>query len=130
MRRLILLSMSFLPGIPAAAHAASFDCRAARLQAELAVCSDPDLSAADDVLARAYHNRLAVSPMPLDIRNQQRAWLAIRNQCNSRNCLVALYQHRINELEQPAPVPPRLRAPERQPNVDDQDFRLPPIRPR
>ena len=57
-------------------HAASFDCAKARTPGEKAVCSSPELSAADDKLARAY--RAAQTSVPeaakLD-RESQRIWL-------------------------------------------------------
>ena len=57
--------------------AASFDCKAAKTVRERAVCADPELSKADDALARAYNDAQTAAPESYrsELRNQQRAWL-------------------------------------------------------
>lgn len=79
-------------------HAASFDCSRAENKAEILICGVPELSALDVKLAKLYRQaREAVSDR-VELRNQQRAWLKERNQCDHVACLQNLYQKRIVEL--------------------------------
>src|SRR5690606_2185349 len=76
-------------------HAASFDCSRAENKAEILICGVPELSALDVKLAKLYRQaREAVSDR-VELRNQQRAWLKERNQCDHVACLQNLYQKRI-----------------------------------
>ncbi|MGA2085278.1 MAG: lysozyme inhibitor LprI family protein [Terracidiphilus sp.] len=61
---------------PVCLHAASFDCSKARTSIEKAICSSPELSAADDKLAQAYHVALTKVPeAAMLVREAQRKWL-------------------------------------------------------
>jgi len=100
---LMLLTSSFARG-------ASFDCAKARTPQEKAICSSPQLSAADDQLAAAYHSALAAAPadMTEPTRASQRAWLrAIAIQCQAGEpasaeslpaCMLQYYRDRTNFL--------------------------------
>lgn len=95
------------------ATAASFDCaRPGLTRTELAICQDPVLSARDDTLAVLY--RVATTPVlvegfeslqafgyppSIDLLGEQRAWIAARDRCEDRTCLVASYDKRIAGLE-------------------------------
>lgn len=91
-------------------HAASFDCTKAATPQEKAICASPELSAADDQMAAAYHAWLtAAEPdWAAGIRDDQRAWLRVRaTSCPAgqsskpiTTCLSHLYQGRIEELRQ------------------------------
>jgi uncharacterized protein len=63
--------------VSASANAASFDCKAAKSLRERAICADPELSQADDALARAYSAAQAeASPAyRTELRDAQRLWL-------------------------------------------------------
>ena len=67
------------------------------------VCSDPDLSAADRALNRAYRRamRSGAAP-PDDLRADQQDWLAIREDAARRSpdALARVYDQRIDELNQ------------------------------
>lgn len=86
---------------------ASDACATARPGAELMVCEDPGLSAADRELARSYRRALASGAPPGAIRADQRDWLAIREDAarHSRRALAEVYQQRIDELNQIAQDP-------------------------
>src|SRR5690606_13903381 len=59
------------------ASAASFDCAKAKTPFELAICSDPDLSSADEVLAVSYQTAIGglSKPALAEVQKGQRAWL-------------------------------------------------------
>lgn len=60
-----------------AARAASFDCKAAKTDIERAICSDKDLSAADETMAATYKQVMAEAPAEVqtEIREDQRTWV-------------------------------------------------------
>ena len=61
------------------AHAASFDCGAARSPIEHAICNDPQLSALDSELANAYRAALNKRGADTDaLKAGQREWLKQR----------------------------------------------------
>ncbi|MGN8088779.1 lysozyme inhibitor LprI family protein [Ralstonia sp. 22086] len=92
--------------LPAAAHAASFDCAAARSPIEHAICTDAQLSALDSELADTY--RAALSKHGVDtgeLKAAQRDWLKQRAPSGQIDVeeLKSAYRSRIDELEaQPA----------------------------
>jgi len=83
---------------------ASFDCNKAATAVEKQVCSDGELSALDDEVARAYTAALARtrSNELRAVRRDQLAWLHKRNGCSAskRLCLAETYQLRISELNE------------------------------
>jgi len=99
------LSLTFLFLLaPAYLHAASFDCTKARTPVEKAICSSPELSAADDKLDQAY--RAALSNVPEAaalVREAQRVWLqSLRGKCSPvdkkypfAECLASEWESRI-----------------------------------
>jgi uncharacterized protein len=79
--------------------AASFDCSLNTLTiVESVICSDQQLSHLDDQIAIAYHSAMANTSNKIMLRNQQRAWLRQRNQCNDLRCLKNIYMRRLAEL--------------------------------
>jgi len=99
----MLLASSF-------ARSASFDCAKARTPQEKAICSSPQLSAADDQLAASYHSVLAAVPADMrePTRASQRSWLrAIAIECQAGEpvsteslpgCMLQYYQERTSFL--------------------------------
>jgi uncharacterized protein YecT (DUF1311 family) len=79
---------------------ASFDCDSARPGAEQAICTDPQLAAADRRLARAYRRALRSGADPAALRQEQRDWLEIREDAaqRSRRALASVYAQREAEL--------------------------------
>jgi uncharacterized protein YecT (DUF1311 family) len=66
------------------------------------VCADPDLADADRELNRAYRRALH-SGVPTDqLRDEQRDWLAIREEAARRSprAVARIYEQRIDELNQ------------------------------
>jgi uncharacterized protein YecT (DUF1311 family) len=79
---------------------ASFDCATARPGAEQAVCADPQLADDDRRLARAYRRALRSGADPEDLRQEQRDWIAIREDAarHSPQALAQVYGQRIQDL--------------------------------
>jgi uncharacterized protein YecT (DUF1311 family) len=97
------------PAAPEASDAppqlhASFDCAAARTEAEQLVCSDPVLAAADRQMARAYRRALRAGIDPAGLSQEQQDWTAIREDAarHSRRAVAQVYDQRIHELNQMA----------------------------
>jgi uncharacterized protein len=91
-----------------AARAVSFDCAKAATPQEKAICSSPELGAADDGLAVAYRAILAAAPsdMAAELRFSQVRWVRTRDaQCKvsgasqMAECLMDQYQSRTETLQ-------------------------------
>jgi uncharacterized protein len=96
-----------------AAHAASFDCKAAKTPTERAICGSPKLSALDERLARDYERAVqALSPAgAAQLKASQRSWLRFASRvCAPRDakrpggkpaeCLEGEYARRLERLAQ------------------------------
>jgi uncharacterized protein YecT (DUF1311 family) len=66
--------------LPHSAGAAAFDCTKARTQVEVAICSDPALSKADEALSEHFNAVLAASNHKESVKAGERAWLRFRDQ--------------------------------------------------
>jgi uncharacterized protein YecT (DUF1311 family) len=80
---------------------ASFSCRGAGSAAEQMVCEDPGLARADRRLQRAYERALRTGSVPpRELRDDQRDWLAIREDAAHRSpaAVRSVYEQRIDEL--------------------------------
>lgn len=83
------------------AKAASFNCEKASTYAEHMVCSVPQLSHLDEVLAHNYVVMKAANigeGARTDLKATQRAWLVERDQCHNVDCLIDVYRHRVDEV--------------------------------
>lgn len=110
-----VLALAALLFIASPATAASFDCSKAQSPFEKAICSSPEVSAQDDILAKAYQTALGgLSAEPAnEIKAAQRAWLTYaEHSCSDdaqpipgdytddqKQCLAATYRDRIRDLE-------------------------------
>lgn len=78
----------------------SFDCRQARNSAERAICGDPGLASLDVQMASRYarmqNNSNSRSAEAL--RDEQRAWLRLRDRCETSACIRSLYEHRAASM--------------------------------
>ncbi len=99
-----------------AANAASFDCKKASTPFEIAICTNPDLSKADDVLAVSYATAIGglSKPALAEVQKGQRTWLDYaQKSCTDDaklptakypeeqlNCLVSEVTNRSNRLEE------------------------------
>jgi uncharacterized protein len=101
--------------IASPAAAASFDCAKAQSPFEKAICSSPEISAQDEILAKAYQTALGglSADAASEIKSAQRAWLSYaEHSCSDdaqpipgnytdeqKQCLAAVYRDRIGDLE-------------------------------
>ena len=107
--------------LPAAAHAASFDCAAARSPIEHAICNDAQLSALDSELADTYRAALKQHGADTDaLKAEQRDWLKQRAPSGQIDvaALKEAYRTRIDELKSQPVFPDPGEA------VDGPVFRL------
>jgi len=98
-RTIIIVLTAGIAASPAAA--ASFDCKRAKLPAEIAICSDPTLSAEDDELAHEYSPLIRSAPPDAakTIKDEQKAWLGDRNACGSdMQCIMGSYRERLQRF--------------------------------
>jgi hypothetical protein len=101
----ILLATLLAAAAPATAP--SFDCSRELSRTERLICADPWLAQSDRVLALAYSR---AAPRQ-GLVGEQREWLARRDGCESRDCLVYRYEHRISTLLTHVPMPLRYSRP-------------------
>jgi uncharacterized protein YecT (DUF1311 family) len=75
-------------------------CDGAGGRAAQMVCADPELSAADRELNRAYRRALRSGAAPEQLREEQRDWLSIREDAarHSPRAVANIYDQRIDEL--------------------------------
>lgn len=111
----IVLALAALAVLMSAAHAASFDCAKAATSMERAICSSPDLSAQDEVLAQAYATALGglSKPAAAEIKSAQHSWIGYAERICSDDgepiageytddqtaCLNSTYVNRVRDLE-------------------------------
>jgi uncharacterized protein len=95
---------------PLAGNAASFDCGRAVSDIEKLVCSDAELSKLDDALGETYREAFTQSGKSKSLILTQRQWLAQRNACRDRECLVSAYSSRLMDLQNGQPVPETINC--------------------
>jgi uncharacterized protein len=80
------------------ARAASFDCAKASSFVEKTICSDPELSAADERLGRLYKVLHAGGANNSKLEAEQKTWLASRDRCKDVDCVKQAYADRMVAL--------------------------------
>lgn len=80
------------------ATAASFDCSRVQTFIEKTVCTNPEISKADETLASLYVNILNQSSNSSDLIKEQRIWIKERNSCKTDSCILEKYKNRETEL--------------------------------
>src|SRR5262249_24943723 len=83
-------------------HGASFDSARALSAVEKMICDDPVLSQADEHLAKAYLQAMAVTLAPRSLRGEQLRWLTERNAAKTLDDLRESYRRRIALLSEQA----------------------------
>ena len=78
--RSIGLALLLSAGVGSVGQAASFDCNKATTETEIAICSDPELSALDDRLSKAYLTAQRLNPSDVTKRDQL-SWIKVRDEC-------------------------------------------------
>lgn len=92
----LLLSMLWLSIAPT--YAASFDCVKASTSVEQAICRDGYLSSLDEILASTYQEAWGLAHDQQGLKQSQREWLVLRDQCPDINCITESIQQRNQEL--------------------------------
>lgn len=108
MSRLLLGSSLFgllLALCAAPVSAASFDCSKASSFAEKAICAEGALGVLDEQLNAEYVRALRSAANPNEVREAQRRWLRLRDNCTTGQCLSASMSQRLGELTQPLSSP-------------------------
>ena len=59
--RLFSLALLLSVGVGSVGQAASFDCNKATTETEIAICSDPELSALDEILASLFQTKVSIN---------------------------------------------------------------------
>ena len=111
----LLAGLVMLVLASSAANAASFDCKKATTPFEVAICANPDLGKADEVLAVAYQTAIGGLSKPAlgEVQKGQRAWLDyVQRSCTAdaelptadypedqMNCLQSEVSNRARDLE-------------------------------
>jgi uncharacterized protein YecT (DUF1311 family) len=87
---------------PPQSAAAGPACAGVRGYAAQIVCADPELAAADQELNRAYRRAMRSGASPDQLRQDQRDWLAVREDAARRSprAVANIYEQRIDELNQ------------------------------
>lgn len=102
----VLASAPFLP--IQAAHAAGFDCQAAKTHVEHLICADPSLSRLDDQMKDLY-DRIQAETAGRDgetgerrdpVAKEQTQWrTTVRDRCPDAACLESAYVDRIAAMK-------------------------------
>jgi len=93
-----------------AGNAASFDCRKSASYVEKLICADQELSRLDDTLEEKYRAAMRRSKENKDLVLEQRSWLAERNICHDRECLIRAYWSRLAELQNDYTAPEKVNC--------------------
>lgn len=88
-----------LVGLASNSMAASFDCTKATNFAEKEICRDGYLSGVDNILSGRYKAALNSTDQQDQLRQSQRDWLVIRDQCTTQKCLDQALAARIKALD-------------------------------
>ena len=81
-------------------NAASFDCNKATTETEKAICDDPELSALDKRMSKAYKRARGSTSSGDVYKSNQFKWLKSRDACISdKQCLLKSYNNILNELK-------------------------------
>ena len=101
MIRQLLMSVMLLVGVPSIASAASFDCDKAATATEIAICSDPELSALDKLMGELWASR---EREPYEVKLQAN-WLTKRNACEGNmTCIAFNYNTHLEALTENEPL--------------------------
>jgi uncharacterized protein len=100
--RLLLTALALTFALPAAGHAASFDCGRARAPDEKAICANTALNDKDVKMSVLYdiNKRTLAMGGRGAMQDAQQEWLRDRRKCGAnRACLNRAYDRRLDELE-------------------------------
>lgn len=96
MKCILYLFGSLIVALPA--PAASFDCAKAGTKVEKLICGDAGLSKLDDELTAAYKTALQDGKQADAIKQAQKQWMKVRNDCDDVACVKKAYEARLSSL--------------------------------
>ncbi len=86
----------------------SFDCRKAASRAEKTICADAALARLDSQMGRTWKRLLDAfdteDAQQTQMKQDQRAWMARRDQCADADCIGKLYRARLSALDGTEPA--------------------------
>ena len=92
------LALLLSVGVGSVGKAASFDCNKATTETEIAICSDPELSALDDRMHNIFRSAFKFSNASSSLRELQRTWISDRDMCLADiPCLKRSYSSQISK---------------------------------
>jgi uncharacterized protein len=98
--RLILLIMCLWAGLVSDVAWPAIDCSRAKTNADLMICSNSKLAAAQEYMAWSFRQALRRGVNQDLLRDSQRAWYENeRNVCNDAPCLLKAFEERSAELD-------------------------------
>ena len=97
--RLILLTICVWICLVSGAALAAIDCSRAKTNADLMICSNSRLAAAQEEMAWTFRQALRRGVDQILLRDSQRTWCENeRNVCNDAPCLLKAFEERSAEL--------------------------------
>jgi uncharacterized protein len=97
--RLILLTICVWICFVSGAALAAIDCSRAKTNADLMICSNSRLAAAQEEMAWTFRQALRRGVDQILLRDSQRTWYENeRNVCNDALCLLKAFEERSGEL--------------------------------
>lgn len=97
MKWVVLVLPSFL--LVTAVHAASFDCAKASTKIEHIICDSPEISKLDERVAASYKALLQDITQANEIRQSQKHWIWMRDNCPDVGCVKREYELRLKVLD-------------------------------
>lgn len=79
----------------------AIDCNLSKNYVEKTICSDRFLISLDQAMNENYnymrHSQIGYGALK-NLKNTQKKWLFIRNQCTDKECIKRLYKNRLDEV--------------------------------
>lgn len=93
-RSLGVLLMAVIGIMPMKSLGASFDCNKAATRSEKMICSNVELSKADESLGKVYKSALASTQDKAVLKQQQKEWIKMRDAMTDAATMLSAYQDR------------------------------------
>lgn len=103
MKRLLIIFAGLV--LVVSARAASFDCAKAGTKVERLICADPEISKLDDGLAASYKAALQNQSQAEEIRQSEKLWILLRNDCTDAGCIKKSYEDRLSFFKSLTSIP-------------------------
>lgn len=98
MKRISWMFFSGLALLASSANAASFDCAKAQSKVEYLICGNPEISKLDEKLNTAYKTALQDEKQADTVKQAQKQWMKVRNDCADAACVKHTYEARLHGM--------------------------------